>query len=79
MEKTKAKKQMKGVVTSNKMQNTVVVAISTYKKHPKYQKFSKVVRKFKAHDATGQLQIGDNVVIEETRPISKTTHFIVVK
>jgi len=77
MEKTK--KQKKGVVTSNKMQNTVVVAISSYKKHPKYQKFEKVVRKFKAHDATGLLQIGDNVVIEETRPISKSTHFIVVK
>ncbi len=77
MENTK--KQMKGTVTSNKMQNTVVVAISTYKKHPKYHKFQKVVRKFKAHDATGQLQIGDNVTIEETRPISKDTHFIVVK
>ncbi len=79
MEKTNKQKQMKGVVTSNKMQNTVVVAVSSYKKHEKYHKFEKVVRKFKAHDATGQLQIGDNVVIEETRPISKSTHFIVVK
>lgn len=75
----KTNKQMKGTVTSNKMQNTVVVAISSYKKHPKYQKFQKIVRKFKAHDATGQLQIGDAVVIEETRPISKDKHFIVVK
>lgn len=73
------KKQMQGKVTSNKMDKTVVVAVSTFKKHPKYQKFQKVVKKFKAHDATGLLQIGDSVTIEETRPISKSTHFIVVK
>ncbi len=77
MENTK--KQMKGIVTSNKMVNTVVVAISRYVKHPKYHKFQKIVKKFKAHDATGLLQIGDTVTIEETRPISKDTHFIVVK
>ncbi len=79
MEEKKAKKQMKGTVVSNKMQNTVVIAVSTYKKHHKYQKFQKIVKKFKAHDASGQLQIGDVVTIEETRPISKDTHFIVVK
>lgn len=70
---------MKGTVVSNKMQKTVVVAVSTYQKHPKYQKFQKVVKKFKAHDATGELKIGDVVTIEETRPISKDTHFMVVK
>jgi small subunit ribosomal protein S17 len=77
MENTK--KQMQGTVVSNKMQKTVVVSVSNFKKHPKYQKFQKVVKKFKAHDATGLLQIGDKVTIEETRPISKDTHFIVVK
>lgn len=77
MEKTK--KQMKGTVVSNKMQNTVVVAVSSYKKHPKYQKFQKIVKKFKAHDATNELQMGDVVTIEETRPISKDTHFMVIK
>lgn len=74
-----SKKRKEGKVVSNKMQKTVVVAVSTYKKHPKYQKFQKIVKTFKAHDATGALQIGDKVTIEETRPISKDTHFIVVK
>jgi small subunit ribosomal protein S17 len=77
MEKTK--KQMSGKVVSNKMNHTVVVAVSTYKKNPKYQKFQKIVRKFKARDDSGLLQMGDVVTIEETRPISKDIHHMVIK
>lgn len=77
MEKTK--KQMTGKVVSNKMQKTVVVAVSTYKKNPKYHKFQKTVRKFKARDDSGLLQTGDVVTIEETRPISKDIHHMVIK
>ncbi|OGI76907.1 30S ribosomal protein S17 [Candidatus Nomurabacteria bacterium RIFCSPHIGHO2_02_FULL_33_12] len=77
MENTK--KQMTGKVVSNKMQKTVVVAISTYKKNPKYHKFQKTVHKFKARDDSGLLQTGDVVTIEETRPISKGIHHMVIK
>lgn len=77
MEKTK--KQMTGKVVSNKMQKTVVVAVSSYKKNEKYHKFQKSVKKFKARDDSGLLQIGDVVTIEETRPISKDIHHMIVK
>jgi small subunit ribosomal protein S17 len=79
MEKTKTKKQMTGKVVSNKMDKTVVVAVSTYKKNEKYQKFQKTVHNFKARDDSGELKMGDVVTIEETRPISKDIHHMVVK
>ncbi|MEY4440833.1 MAG: hypothetical protein RLY49_459 [Candidatus Parcubacteria bacterium] len=72
-------KVLKGVVVSDKMQDTVVVEVTRYFKHPKYQKFVKLHKKYKAHDKGNTCKIGDAVTISETRPISKDKHFIVVK
>jgi small subunit ribosomal protein S17 len=60
-----------GVVVSNKMQKTVVVAVENLVKHGMYQKYIKRTNKFLAHNERPDLNIGDRVVIEETRPLSK--------
>ena len=59
-----------GVVVSNRMQKTVVVAVENLVMHPMYQKYVKRTSKFLAH-ANDPLNVGDRVVIEETRPLSK--------
>ena len=69
--KKKANEQTKvGVVVSNKMMTTVVVAVENTFRHPMYQKYIKRTSKFLAH-ADNPLNIGDRVLIEETRPLSK--------
>lgn len=79
METTNKKNRiLKGVVTSDKMQKTVVVAVTRLKKHPKYKKYYKVTKKFKAHDEKGEYHTGDKVLIQETRPTSKDKRFEVV-
>ena len=71
-EKKQSRKQTKvGVVVSNKMQKTVVVAVENLFEHPMYQKYIKRTSKFLAHNEKADLNIGDRVVIEETRPLSK--------
>ncbi len=72
-------KTLDGVVVSDKMKDTVVVLVERYVKHPKYQKFLNLRKRFKAHDAGNTQKIGDKVTIRETRPISKDKHFEVVK
>lgn len=67
-----------GVVVSDKMQDTIVVAVTRFVKHPKYGKFIKRVKKFHVHDAGNTKKEGDKVEIMECRPISKTKHFRVV-
>jgi small subunit ribosomal protein S17 len=59
-----------GVVVSNKMQKTVVVAVESLVEHPMYRKYIKRTSKFLAH-ADNPLNVGDRVLIEETRPLSK--------
>lgn len=78
MQKTINKKRLEGIVTSNKMDKTVVVDVMRYIKHPKYGKFYTVNKKYKAHDENNTCHIGDKVTIEECRPISKDKTFIVV-
>lgn len=68
-------KKMSGVVTSNKMDKTAVVQVSSYKKHPKYQKYVSSRKKYKIHDEENILNIGDKVEIIETKPISKDKRF----
>jgi small subunit ribosomal protein S17 len=68
---SKIKRQLQGVVISNKMKKTVVVRVDRLKKHPKYKKYFSVSKKYKAHDEKEQCQVGDKVIIEECRPISK--------
>lgn len=74
-----AKKQLVGKVISNKMQKTVVVEIERLKEHPKYKRRYKVHKKYKAHDEKGEYHIGDRVVIEESRPLSKEKRWIAIK
>ena len=69
---------LKGIVVSDKMTKTVVVKISSLKKHPKYKKYFKVSQKYKAHDEENQYHTGDHVLIKETRPMSKEKRWIVV-
>ena len=60
-----------GVVVSNKMQKTVVVAVENLVKHGMYQKYIKRTSKFLAHSEQPDINVGDRVLIEETRPLSK--------
>ena len=60
-----------GVVVSNKMQKTVVVAVENLVKHGMYQKYIKRTNKFLAHNENAAINVGDRVVIEESRPLSK--------
>lgn len=62
---------LRGIIVSDKMQKTVVVAVTRLVKHPKYKKYYKVTRRFKAHDETGEYRTGDKVLIQETKPLSK--------
>ncbi len=65
------RKERVGVVTSNKMDKSVVVVVERKVKHPKYGKFVKQSKKFYAHDEKNDCNIGDTVKIMETRPLSK--------
>ncbi|HRH26140.1 MAG TPA: 30S ribosomal protein S17 [Candidatus Paceibacterota bacterium] len=81
MEKTATtkKKQLTGKIVSTKMKDTVVVLVERYVKHPKYQKFLVRRKRFLAHDEGNTTKEGETVTIEESRPISKNKHFIVLK
>lgn len=61
----------KGVVTSTKMEKTIVVSVDSYKNDPKYKKRYRVTAKFYAHDENKACNLGDVVVIKETKPLSK--------
>ena len=68
-----------GIVVSNKMDQTAVVAVERLVKHPVYKKYIKRTTKFKAHDAKNECQNGDKVRIIETRPLSKTKRWRVAE
>ncbi len=74
----KKRRELRGVVVSDKMQDTVVVAVTRFVKHPKYRKFIKRVKKFHAHNPENKVKAGDKVTIRECKPISKTKRFEVV-
>lgn len=73
------KKTLTGEVVSTKMQKTVVVGVERKFRHSRYGKVIKRHKKYKAHNENLELVVGDKVIIEETRPISKDKHFRVVK
>ena len=66
------RKERVGIVVSNKMDKTIVVAVKWKEKHPIYGKFVNKTRKFHAHDEKNEAGMGDTVRIMETRPLSKT-------
>ena len=68
-----------GVVVSDKMDKTVVVAVTRQFAHPLYKKIVKKTKKFHAHDEQNTCVIGDTVRIQETRPLSKLKHWRVVE
>jgi len=68
-------KTLNGVVVSDKMDKTVVVLVSRFVKHPKYDKYYNTSKKYKVHDEENKYKIGDKVEIVETRPISKDKKF----
>ena len=69
------RKERVGVVVSNKMEKTIVVAVRWKEKHPIYGKFVNKTRKFHVHDEKNDAGIGDTVRIMETRPMSKTVRW----
>lgn len=79
MEKRNLRKERVGIVTSNKMEKSVVVSVERKVKHPKYGKFVKKTTKFVAHDEKNECGIGDTVRIMETRPLSKTKNWRLVE
>ena len=72
-------RKLKGVVVSNKMTKTVVVRVDRLKKHPKYNKYYRVSKKIKAHDEKSEYKAGDEVMIGETKPMSKDKKWRVVE
>ncbi|MEZ4738981.1 MAG: 30S ribosomal protein S17 [Flavobacteriales bacterium] len=73
------RKERIGIVTSDKMNKSVVVKVERRVMHPKYGKFVKLSSTFMAHDEKGEAHIGDTVRISETRPISKLKRWRVVE
>ena len=70
---------LKGTVVSNRMQKTAVVLVERLRKHSKYLKYQKRSSRFKVHDESNTLKMGDIVLIRETRPISKDKHWVVAE
>ena len=71
------KRQLIGTVVSDKMEKARVVEVSRFKQHPKYLRRVRIHERYKAHDEKGEYHMGDRVVIEESKPISKDKHWVV--
>lgn len=78
-EKTTGRRTLTGEVVSAKMDKTVTVAVSRMLKHPRYHKYIRRTKNYKAHDEDNVCLEGDTVVIEECRPLSKTKRFRVIE
>ncbi len=78
-EKRNARKTREGLVVSNKMDKTAVVAVVERVRHPKYAKFVLRTKKLYAHDETNDVNVGDKVRVMETRPLSKNKRWRVVE
>ena len=79
MEERNQRKVREGIVVSDKMEKTIVVAIRDKIKHPIYKKTMNKTKKYKVHDENNEAGIGDFVEIEETRPLSKDKYFRLVR
>lgn len=78
MDKKNNKRILEGIVVSDKMNKTRVIAINRLKRHPKYLKYYKVTAKFKAHDENNEYKTGDRVLFEECRPLSKEKRWRII-
>lgn len=72
------KKIFKGTVISDKMDKTVVVLVERTKEHPQYRRRYRIFKKYKAHDPEKKYHVGDKVIIQECRPISKEKKWVVL-
>ena len=79
MEKRNLRKERIGIVTSSKMEKSIVISVERKEKHPKYGKFVKKTSKFVAHDEKNDCNEGDTVRIMETRPLSKSKNWRLVE
>ena len=79
MSETRQKKQLIGTVVSDKMEKTIVVEVNRQFKHPQYHKYVQRKKKYMVHDAHGSCSVGDLVMIQESRPISRNKHWRVLK
>lgn len=79
MQQESKKMELTGEVVSNKMTKTISVVVTRLVKHPKYGKFMKKSSVFKAHDEKQECSVGDRVLIQESRPLSKTKRWTLVK
>jgi small subunit ribosomal protein S17 len=75
----KNKREMIGLIVSDKMEKSVVVRVERFVQHKKYKKFIRRYKKYHAHDAKNECRIGDEVRIIETRPLSKLKRFRVAE
>ena len=71
-------KTFQGVVVKTAMKDTATVSVERYVKHPKYQKYMRLSKKVLVHDVGNTAQVGEKVVIRETRPVSKRKHFVLI-
>ncbi|HBA54737.1 30S ribosomal protein S17 [Syntrophorhabdus aromaticivorans] len=72
-----SKRKMTGIVVRDKMDKTVVIEVEKFLKHPKYHKYLKRKRRYKAHDEKNECRAGDKVMIVESRPLSKEKRWVV--
>ena len=79
MEERNSRRVLQGVVVSDKMDKTITVLVETHKRHPMYGKRVKYSKKYKAHDEQNESKMGDVVTIMETRPLSATKRFRLLK
>ncbi|MES2087763.1 MAG: 30S ribosomal protein S17 [Patescibacteria group bacterium] len=68
-------KMLRGKVVSVKMKDTIVVAVDSFVKHPKYEKYIQITKRYKAHDVGNTKALGEVIDIVECRPLSKDKHF----
>jgi len=72
------KRKLRGTVVSDKMQKTIVVKVEQVKQHPKYKRRYKIHKKYKVHDEKKEYKVGDQVIVEECRPLSKEKRWRVI-
>jgi small subunit ribosomal protein S17 len=71
------RRKIVGVVVKDKMDKSVVIEVEKFLKHPKYHKYLKTKKRYKAHDETNVCKVGDKVLLVETRPLSKDKRWLV--
>lgn len=73
-----SQRKLQGLIVSDKMNKTRVVAVNRFKKHVRYHKYCKITQKFKVHDENNEYKIGDKVLIGEIRPLSKEKRWVII-